>query len=150
VGTAAEVLRQMGDIPIDAIVAGFGTGGTVVGIGRRFRDAGSRTLVVSVEPDQAVTGIEGMMLLDGSYVPPIWDPAIPDRVLRVSDPEAFEHARLLARTEGLFVGPSSGAVYAAARRVAHDLKDGSIVMVFADRGERYLSTALCRGVGGDC
>lgn len=150
VGTAAEVLAQMGGLPIDALVAGFGTGGTVVGMGQRLRDAGSGALIVSVEPERAVTGIEGMMLLDGSYVPPIWDPAVPDRVLRVSDPEAFEHARALARTEGLFVGPSSGAVYAAALRVARDLRRGTVVMVFADRGERYLSTPLCRDTDASC
>ncbi len=150
VGTAGEILAQMRGMPIRALVAGFGTGGTVVGIGRRLRDEGSEALIISVEPDRAVTGIEGMMLLDGSYVPPIWDPSVPDRVLRVSDHDAFEHARLLARSEGLFVGPSSGAVYAAARRVAQHLDGGNVVMVLADRGERYLSTALCAHVGGPC
>ena len=147
-GTGPEILEQVGQFPVDAMVAGFGTGGTVVGIGRRLREESPSTLIVSVEPDTSDTRIEGMMLLDGSYVPPIWDASVPDRVLRVSDEDAMEHSRMLARTEGLFVGPSSGAVIAAGLRVARELGNGNVVMVFADRGERYLSTALCAEAQG--
>jgi cysteine synthase len=148
VGTGPEILRQLGGLPLHAFVAGFGTGGTVVGVGRRLREEVPDALVVSVEPDTSDSQIEGMMLLDGSYVPPIWDASVPDRVLRVADQEAMEQSRMLARMEGLFVGPSSGAVCAAGLRIARELGEGNVVLVFADRGERYLSTALCAGLGG--
>ncbi|HEX9637537.1 MAG TPA: cysteine synthase family protein [Acidobacteriota bacterium] len=140
--TAGEILEQTGG-RVDLFVAGFGTGGTLMGCARRFRAAGLGTRVISVEPSRPISQIEGLLHLDGSYYPPIYDPALIDEHCLIEDVEALEAAHELARSEGLFVGISSGAVLCAARRAAARLDSGHVVMIMGDRGERYLSTALC-------
>ncbi len=141
-GTAAEIVAQTGG-RLDCFVAGVGTGGTLMGVSRRLRDEGIRARVVAVEPTSPHSRIEGLLHFDGSYVPPIWDSALVDEQVRVSDEEALETARRLAREEGLFCGVSTGAVTAVALARARELGEGAVVVAIAgDRGERYLSTPL--------
>ncbi len=141
-GTGKELIAQTGG-RIDCFVAGAGTGGTLVGVARCLRDAGIASRIVSVEPDDAHSHVEGLLHFDGSYVPPIWDPSLIDERALVGDDQAFATARELARQEGIFAGPSTGAVAFTALGKARELGEGSVVVgIAADRGERYLSTPL--------
>ncbi len=141
-GTGEELLAQTGG-RLDCFVAGVGTGGVLMGVGRRVRDAGLPTRVVAVEPGDAHSRIEGLLHFDGTYVPPIWDETFVDDRLRVSDAEALGTARRLAREEGIFCGISTGAALVVALAEAARLGAGhTVVAVAGDRGERYLSTPL--------
>jgi cysteine synthase len=141
-GTGKEIVKQTRG-RIDCFVAGAGTGGTLIGVARYLRDNRVPAEVVSVEPDSPKSKIEGLLHFDGSYVPPIWDPALIDEQRRVSDDVAFETARELARREGIFAGPSSGAILSVALDKARELGHGkTVVALVCDRGERYLSTRL--------
>ncbi len=141
-GTAAELVEQTGGV-LHAFVAGAGTGGVLMGAARRFREAGMDTRIVAVEPDNPHSHIEGLLHFDGSYVPPIWDESLVDEKVQVSDEDAFETARRLAREEGIFCGVSTGATTWMALREARRLGEGRVVVAIAgDRGERYLSTGL--------
>ncbi len=145
-GTGREILTDMGDESVDVFLAGLGTGGVLMGVGRRLKEADSRTRIIAVEPTQGISRIEGLLHLDGSYVPPIWHETQVDDHLYVPDAAAEEYTRLLARKEGIFAGISSGANYWAALQVAERLETGNIVFVCGDRGERYLSTPMCEGM----
>jgi cysteine synthase A len=147
-GTGPELvaaLRAAGALP-DAFVAGVGTGGTLTGVARALREARPGVLVVAVEPAACAvlsggpvgpTRIQG---LGAGFVPDVLDRRAYDRVLAISDEEAWETKQRLAREEGLLVGTSSGAAAAAAVRVARELGAGKVVAtVFADTGERYFS-----------
>ncbi|MCL6552046.1 MAG: cysteine synthase [Firmicutes bacterium] len=141
--TGPEIVRQTHG-RITHFVAGVGTSGTVVGVGRRLREVNPAVEIVAVEPDDAFHGIEGLKHLPSALVPAIYDPSVPHRTLRVGTDEAYALTRRLAATEGLFVGPSAGAALAAALVVARDLRQGVVVVVFPDAGDRYLSTAVWR------
>jgi len=146
-GTGTEIVRQTRG-RIDCFVAGAGTGGTLIGVARCLRDKGVSARIVSVEPDSPKSKIEGLLHFDGSYVPPIWDPSLIDEQRRVSDDVAFETARNLARREGIFAGPSSGAILSVALDKARELGPGkTVVALVCDRGERYLSTRLISDLG---
>jgi cysteinyl-tRNA synthetase len=141
-GTGAEIWAQARG-RIDCFVAGAGTGGTLMGVARYLRDKGSPATIVGIEPDNPHSKIEGLLHFDGSYVPPIWDPSLISEQRRVSDEVAFETARHLAREEGIFCGPSTGAILSIALEKARELGEGrTVVAVACDRGERYLSTKL--------
>jgi len=141
-GTGKEVVAQTAG-RIDCFVAGAGTGGTLVGVARLLKDEGIAASIVAVEPDNAHSKIEGLLYFDGSYVPPIWDRTLISEECLVGDSEAFETARRLAREEGIFCGPSTGAIVSVAMRKARELGRGhTVVAVGCDRGERYLSTKL--------
>jgi cysteinyl-tRNA synthetase len=137
-GTAEEIWAQTGG-RIAAFVAGLGTTGTIVGAGRRLKELAPGCLVVAVEP---VPGHrqEGLRNIHVSRVPPIYDRSVVDRTVYTEDDEAFRLTRALARAEGLFCGISSGSALAGALRVAAELSSGNVVVVFPDRGEKYLST----------
>jgi cysteine synthase B len=136
-GTGAEIVR---DLPqVDALVAGLGTGGTLMGTGARVREANPDAIVVAAEP---VPGelVMGLRSLEDGYVPPILDVSKLDRKLLVSNAESVAAVRALLEFEGIFAGVSSGAVAHVARRVADDLPEGStVVCVLADGGWKYLS-----------
>lgn len=140
--TAREILEQMTGT-IDALVAGIGTGGTIMGVGRRLKEANTKTKVVSIQPAEPISKIEGLLHLDGSYAPGICDLSLIDETIYVPDPNAIDTARKLALEEGLFAGISSGAVLWGAIKLAEKMDKGQIVVVLGDRGERYLSTDLC-------
>ncbi len=141
-GTGAEIWDQTGG-RIDCFVAGAGTGGTLMGVARYLRDRGCPAQIVAIEPDDSHSKIEGLLHFDGTFVPPIWDPSLISEQLRVTDDVAFEAARRLAREEGIFCGPSTGAILSVALAKARELGPGrTVVAVACDRGERYLSTKL--------
>ena len=120
-------------------VAGVGTSGTVVGVSRSLRPKGVR--IVAVQPDDALHGIEGWKHMPTALRPAIWDESVADVHMTQGTDEALVMTRRLAREEGIFSGPSGGAAVAAALRVARE-QAGRIVVLIADGGERYLSTAL--------
>ncbi len=141
-GTGAEIWTQTGG-RIDCFVAGVGTGGTLMGVARYLKDKSCPATVVAIEPDDSHSKIEGLLHFDGSFVPPIWDPSLISEQLRVTDDVAFDAARRLAREEGIFCGPSTGAILSVALTKARELGPGrTVVAVACDRGERYLSTKL--------
>ncbi|HHN81410.1 MAG TPA: cysteine synthase family protein [Methanomicrobia archaeon] len=123
-------------------VGGIGTTGTLMGVTRRLKelDPAIETIGVEPYPDDPISGLKN---LDVSYIPSIYDPRMIDRMVRVSLKDAEDTARLLALREGLFCGPSSGAILSAALDLARDLDEGTIVAIMPDGGERYLSTELC-------
>jgi cysteine synthase B len=143
--TGVEVLDQT-DGRLTHFVAGLGTSGTIVGAGRRLREADPHIQIVAVEPDAPLHGIEGLKHIASSIVPGIYDPSTHDQKVGVSTEAGYAMARRLAREEGLFVGESAGAAVHAALEIARDLRDGIIVVIAPDGGDRYLSTGLWRGV----
>lgn len=144
--TGPEVLAQTHG-RLTHFVAGVGTSGTVIGVGRRLREVNPAIEIIAAEPDDAFHGIEGWKHLPTAIVPGIYDPAVPHRTIRVSTEAAYALTRRLAAEEGIFVGPSSGAALAAGLAIARRLAAGVLVVVFPDAGDRYLSTALWRPAG---
>src|SRR6185369_12743115 len=142
-----EILEQIKG-PISAFVAGIGTGGTLMGVGRRLKEQDQKTRVVAVQPAEPISKIEGLLHLDGTYTPGIVDLSLIDQTVYVPDNHAIETARTIALQEGLFVGISSGATLWAALQLAEQMDSGQIVVIFGDRGERYLSTDLCAHARG--
>jgi cysteine synthase B len=138
-GTGPEILEQLGGRPPDLFVAGLGTSGTFVGVTRFLRGAGAATTCVAVEPDDGLHGIEGLKHMPTAVVPPIFEPTLVGRREEVTTEAAHEMTRRLAREEGLLMGISSGAALVAALRAAHQTAARSIVVIFPDGGERYLS-----------
>lgn len=139
-GTAREIWRQTGG-EVTHLVAGLGTTGTLVGTARGLREKRPELRVVAVQPAEAMHGLEGLKHLPTARVPPIYDETVPDEHRRVATEAAQAAASELARREGLFVGPSAGAAFAAAREVASELDGGTVVTVLPDGGGRYLSEA---------
>jgi cysteine synthase B len=143
-GTGAEIARDLDRV--DALVAGLGTGGTLMGTGDRLREAFPGVQVVAAEPLPG-DPVMGLRSLDEGYVPPILDVAKLDRKLLVSNGEAAAAARALLDREGIFAGVSSGAVVHVAGRVAAGLPEGAVVVcVLADAGWKYLSAAFWQEV----
>ena len=134
--TGPEILRQVG-ARLTHFVAGLGTSGTFIGVGRRLREFKREVVLASVQPDSPLHGLEGLKHMESAIVPGIYDPALADEDVRVGTEESYEMTRRLAQEEGLLVGISSGANLAGALKVAR--KDAVIVVVFCDGGERYLS-----------
>ena len=148
--TAMEIWRQT-EGAVDVFVACAGTGGTVSGTGRRLKELKPGVRVVAVEPAASPVlsgGKAGPHKIQGigaGFIPETYDPAAVDEVLAVTDDDALRTARLLARTEGLFVGISAGAAAFAAAQVARmaAMEGKMVATLLPDTGERYLSTALC-------
>jgi cysteine synthase B len=137
--TGAEILA---DVPqVDVFVAGLGTGGTVMGTGRRLKEANPNTKVIAVEPHPG-NQLQGLKSLSDGFIPPILDLAFLDGKILVRSGSAFRAARLMMQREGVFGGVSAGAVLHAALKFAHRLERGNIVMIFADSGWKYLETNL--------
>ncbi|HET8678796.1 MAG TPA: pyridoxal-phosphate dependent enzyme, partial [bacterium] len=143
-GTGPEIIAQTHG-RLTHFVAGVGTSGTLVGVGRRLRDVDPAIEIVAAEPNDGFHGIEGWKHLPTAIVPGIYDASVPHRTLRVATDDAYVMTRRLAREEGIFAGPSSGAALVAALLVARDLVAGRIVVVFPDGGDRYLSTQVWKG-----
>ncbi|HUU41057.1 MAG TPA: cysteine--tRNA ligase, partial [Desulfatiglandales bacterium] len=118
-----------------------GTTGTAMGLSRRLKEYNPDIKVIGVEPYLG-HGIQGMKNMKESYCPEIFDKNLLDRIINIEDEQAFEMTRRLAREEGIFVGMSSGAAMAAALKAANGIKEGFLVVIFPDSGERYLSTNL--------
>jgi len=146
--TGKEIIEQTkGEVAV--LVAGMGTTGTLMGTGRRLKEFNSGITVLGVEP---LLGhkIQGLKNMTESIVPKIFRPSALDERWSVNDDDAFNTTRRLAVEEGLFVGMSSGAAMWAAMKKAKEMKDGTIVVIFPDRGDRYLSTALFTSVCAKC
>ena len=135
-GTGAEIVAALDRV--DVLVAGLGTGGTLMGAGERLRESFPDVVIAAAEP---LPGDEvmGLRSLEDGYVPPILDVSRLDRKLLVTNAEAVGGLRLLLEREGVFGGVSSGAVVHAALRMADELDEGAIVCVLADGGWKYLS-----------
>jgi [CysO sulfur-carrier protein]-thiocarboxylate-dependent cysteine synthase len=141
-GTALEILDQVPDGQVDAFVAGLGTGGTLMGNGRRLREVNPDVQIVAAEPLQG-DPVMGLRSLEDGYTPPILDISELDRKVLVSNGESVLALRKLLDLEGIFAGVSAGAALAVARRVAADLEEGSnVVVLFADGGSKYISAGL--------
>lgn len=137
--TGPEILRDLDRV--DAFVAGLGTGGTLMGVGRRLKEANPAAKVVAVEPHPGYQ-VQGLKSLADGFVPPILDFGILDSKILVRSRHAFRAAAELMRREAIFGGISSGAVLHAALKVAHRIDRGSVVLLFADSGWKYLATHL--------
>jgi len=141
-GTAQEILRQTQG-QVDFFVSSLGTSGTLMGVGLALREKLPSVKIISAHP---VRGhyIQGLKNLDEAIVPSIYDPNQIDRHIMIESEDAFELTRQIARDEGIFAGMSSGAALFAAQKVASEIESGTIVTIFPDRGEKYLSTDLFR------
>jgi [CysO sulfur-carrier protein]-thiocarboxylate-dependent cysteine synthase len=138
-GTGAEIVAELHRV--DVLVAGLGTGGTLMGAGRRLREAFPDVVVAAAEPLPG-DPVLGLRSLEEGYVPPILDVSRLDRKLLVSNAESVAGMRALLEAEGIFAGISSGAVVHVARRLAEELEEGVVVAVLADAGWKYLSAPL--------
>ncbi len=147
--TGPEIWHQT-DGRIDYFVAGVGTGGTLTGVGRYLKEQNPNVRIIGVEPFQSpvlskgIAGPHGIMGIGAGFVPKTLDTSIYDQVLTVHDHDAYTEARLIARTEGILVGISSGAALRAAKSLAiRAMNRGkTIVVLLPDSGNRYLSTKL--------
>ncbi len=151
--TAAEILRDFAGRQLDYWVSGYGTGGTMTGVGEMLKVARPEVTIVATEP-------KGAALLSGAdwsphkiqgwtpdFIPAVLNRQVFDELVPVTDDEALDVARRLATQEGIFVGISSGATLAAALQVAAKAKKGSVILsMLPDTGERYLSTPLFEGM----
>jgi cysteine synthase len=138
-GTGPEIIRALPGVT--HFVAGLGTGGTLMGAGRRLKEHNSDIKVVAAVP-QPDDRVQGLRSLEEGFVPPILDLRLLDARIMVSSEQSFMMTATLLRNEGIFAGVSSGAVLAAALRVAERLDAGQVVCIFADGGWKYLSTGL--------
>ena len=138
-GTGAEIAAALDRV--DVVVAGLGTGGTLMGCARRLREANPDVQVVAAEPLQG-DPVMGLRSLEDGYTPPILDITQLDRKVLVSNSEAVLTLRELLNEEGVFAGVSAGAALAVARRVAAKMEGGNVVVVFADGGSKYLSAGI--------
>ncbi len=139
VWTGQEILEDVPDV--DVFVAGLGTGGTLMGVGERLKEADPHTRVIAVEPHPG-NQLQGLKSLADGFIPPILDLAFLDGKILVRSGHAFRAARLLMQREGIFGGVSSGAVLHAGLKFAQRMEKGNIVLVFADSGWKYLDTNL--------
>ena len=146
--TGPEIYRQS-DGEVDYFVAGMGTSGTLMGVGRYLKSVKPSVNIVGVEPVAGHT-IQGLKNMTESMVPGIYHPEELDLKQMVTDCEAFETTRRLATIEGLFVGTSGGAAVAVAIRLAKVIDRGTIVVILPDRGDRYLSTMQFRSICAKC
>jgi cysteine synthase A len=151
--TGPEILSDFADRRLDFFVTGWGTGGTMTGVGEVMKVARPEVKIIVTEPAAAA-------LLSGKpftphkiqgwtpdFVPAVLNRAVADRILTITDAEAIEASRALAKSEGIFCGISSGATFAGAQKIAAEAPEGAVILaMLPDTAERYLSTALFEGV----
>jgi len=138
-GTAVEILEELDEVT--AFVAGLGTGGTLMGNGRRLKEENPETLIVAAEPMQGEL-VQGLRSLDDGFIPPIIDLSLLDRKIMVSNHDAIVWTKRLLHEEGVFAGVSSGAIAAIAVRIAGELDGGNVVFLIPDDGWKYLSSGV--------
>jgi cysteine synthase B len=139
-GTAPEIWQDTAG-KITHFVSSMGTTGTIMGCARYFTEKNPEIEIIGVQP-QADAQIPGIRKWPEAYLPKIYQPELVDRILLVSQPEAEEMTRRLAREEGIFTGISSGGALAAALKVSEKVQNAVIVFIVCDRGDRYLSTGV--------
>ena len=142
--TGPEIYRQTHHA-VTHFLAGIGTGGTVMGTGRYLKEVNRKIKVIAVEPDDAFHGLEGLKHMASSIVPGIYHENELDDKIAVGTEEAYSMVYRLSQEEGLLVGQSSGAAMFAALKVARSLTSGTVVTIFPDFGNKYLSTNLWVG-----
>jgi cysteine synthase B len=136
-GTAVEILDEIEEVT--AFVGGLGTGGTLMGNGRRFKEElGDRVKIVAAEPMQGEP-VQGLRSLDDGFIPPIIDLSLLDRKIFVTNHDAVVWTRKLLDEEGIFAGVSSGAI---AVRIANEMDEGNVVFIVCDDGWKYLSSGI--------
>ena len=123
------------------VVAGLGTGGTLMGVGRRLKEADPETKIVAAEPMQGEL-VQGLRSLDDGFIPPIIDLSLLDRKIFVTNHDAVVWTRRLLDDEGIFAGVSSGAIASIAVRIANEIDEGNIVFIVCDDGWKYLSSGI--------
>ena len=139
-GTALEILEELDEIA--AFVAGLGTGGTLMGNGRRLKEElGDQVKIVAAEPMQGEQ-VQGLRSLEDGFIPPIIDLSLLDRKIFVTNRDAIVFTRKLLEEEGLFAGVSSGAIARVAVRIANELDEGNVVFLVADDGSKYFSSGI--------
>jgi cysteine synthase len=139
-GTAPEILAELDEIA--AFVAGLGTGGTLMGNGRRLKEEfGDQVKIVAAEPMQGEP-VQGLRSLDDGFIPPIIDLSLLDRKIFVTNRDAIVWTRKLLDEEGIFAGVSTGAIARVAVRIAGELDEGNVVFIVADDGWKYLSSGI--------
>ncbi|MGK0465403.1 cysteine synthase A [Clostridium sp.] len=145
--TAEEIMHDVEDV--DVFVAGVGTGGTITGVGKRLKEIKSDIKVVAVEPEKSPVlsgGEPGPHKIQGigaGFTPDIYDSGVVDEIMKISDEESFEMAKLMAKEEGVLVGISTGANVAVAIKIAKRLGKGkNVVTVSPDGGEKYISMGI--------
>jgi cysteine synthase B len=139
-GTALEILEELDDVA--AFVAGLGTGGTLMGNGRRLKEElGDRVKIVAAEPFQGEP-VQGLRSLEDGFIPPIIDLSLLDRKIFVTNTDAIGFTRKLLDEEQIFAGVSSGAIARVAVRIANELDEGNVVFIVADDGWRYMSSGI--------
>jgi len=146
--TGVEILEQTGG-DVDIFVAGMGTTGTLMGVSRRLKERNPGIQIVGLEPVEG-HAIQGLKNMNEAIVPKIYEPKKLDRIIRVHDDQAYDTARWLALTQGIFVGMSSGAAVYGAFQAAKELTRGTVVCLLPDRGDRYLSTTLFKSICAKC
>jgi cysteine synthase B len=134
--TAEEIITDCPEV--DAFVAGLGTGGTVVGVGRRLREHNPRVKIYAAEPMPGES-VQGLRSLDEGFIPEVFDPTVLDGKFLVTNAESIAALREVTEREGIFAGVSSGGALVAAARVAERMDGGTIVVLLADGGWKYLS-----------
>lgn len=134
-----EIVEALPDV--DMFVAGLGTGGTLMGVGRRLKEHNPNVKVVAVAPEPG-DSIQALRSLEEGFIPPILDLALLDARIMVSSADSFHMTKDLLQREGIFAGISSGAVVYGALKMAQRMEKGNIVCLLADGGWKYLSTGL--------
>jgi cysteine synthase B len=142
--TGPEIFRQTNGT-VTHFVAGIGTGGTIMGTGRYLKEANREIQVIAVEPDDALHGLEGLKHMATSIVPGIYHEEELDGKIPVSTEDAYSMVYRLSQEEGVLVGQSSGAAMFASIKIARKLRAGTIVTIFPDFGDKYLTTNLWVG-----
>ncbi len=142
--TGPEIWRQTRG-EVTHFVAAIGTGGTIMGTGRYLKSKNRDVKVIAVEPDDAMHGLEGLKHMASSIVPGIYRAQELDDKIPVGTEEAYDMVYALGQTEGILVGQSSGAAMIAALKVAQSIREGTVVTIFPDFGDKYLSTNLWIG-----
>jgi cysteine synthase len=138
-GTGPEILEELDEVA--AFVAGLGTGGTLMGVGRRLKEHDPQTKIVAAEPMQGEL-VQGLRSLDDGFIPPIIDLSLLDRKIMVSNRDAIVWTQRLLHDEGMFAGVSTGAIAAIAVRIAEELDEGNVVFIAPDDGWKYLSSGI--------
>jgi cysteine synthase len=138
-GTAPEILEELDEVA--AFVGGLGTGGTLMGNGRRLKEHDPETKIVAAEPMQGEL-VQGLRSLEDGFIPPIIDLALLDRKIMVSNRDAIVWTQRMLREEGLFAGVSAGAIAYVANRIAGELDEGNVVFLVPDDGWKYLSSGV--------
>jgi len=138
--TGVEILQQSRG-RVTHFIAGVGTGGTLIGTGRKLKEYNSDIKIFGVQPDNGFHGIEGLKHIETAIRPGIYEESIIDGTFFVKTEEAYWMAIRLAKEEGFLVGPSSGAAFWASLKLAESIDSGVIVTIFPDGGDRYFSTA---------